>query len=353
MYCSFDTRATPLASVRRERFLPAPGEILVGVHEQVEPEQVVGRTSLSGGFHVLSIARLLQVPSSQTKRYLRVRTGDQVQKGQLVAKRRGLAPRSVKSPIDGSVTAIGRGRMLLETEPRAFELKAYIPGVVTRVLAKHSVVIETTGAVVQGAWGTGSESFGVIKCLTDSPSQPIETDMIDPSCYGAILVGGVGLPKNIFEQAEALQIRGIVIGGLEPEALEHAEESPCPVVVTEGFGAVPMSEPLFRLLQTNAGREAAISGYVRLRWNIVRPEVIIPMPTDVVPPVQVQPGSPLAVGSRVRLTRAPNMGATGRVVDMPSRAHTIGTGARVRGARVDLGEREPVFVPLANLEILR
>ena len=353
MYCPFDAQATPLAEVRSERFLPAPGEVLVGVGERVEPERIVGQTSLSGGFHVLSVARMLGVPASQTARYLRVQTGDPVRKGQLVAKRGGLAFRSVKSPIDGSVTAIGRGRMLLETEPRLFELKAYIPGVVTRVLADHGVVIETTGAIIQGAWGTGGESSGVVKCLTDSSSQPLEPSMIDPSCHGAIIVGGMGLTNDVFEQAEAFQIRGIVIGGLEPGVLAGAQEMTCPVVVTEGMGAVAMSEPLFRLLQTNDGREASISGEMRVKRNIVRPEIIIPLPTDVVPPAQVQPGAPFTVGSRVRLTRAPNMGAAGKIVDLPSRARVIETGARVKGAIVDLGEQELVFVPLANLEILR
>ena len=353
MYCPSDAQATPLAQVRRERFLPAPGEILVEVGERVEPGRIVGQTSLPGGFHILSVARLLDVPTSQTKRYLRVQRGDTVAKGQVVAKRGRIALRSVKSPIDGSVTAIGRGRMLLETEPDLFELKAYVPGVVTRVIANHGVVIETTGAIIQGAWGTGGESTGVVRCLADSPSQPLEASMIDPSCYGAILVGGMGLASDIFEQAEEFQIRGIVIGGLEPGALAAAEKAPCPVVVTEGMGAVAMSEPLFRLLQTNDGREASISGEMRLRRNMVRPEIIIPLPTDGVPPSQVQPGAPFSVGSRVRLTRAPSMGSAGTIVDIPSRTRAIETGARVLGAIVELGIQEHVFVPLANLEILR
>ena len=116
---------------------------------------------------------------------------------------------------------------------------------------------------------------------------------------------------------------------------------------------MPMSAPVFKLLTTNDGREAAISGRVQPRWGVVRPEIIIPLPADSASPIHVQPGTPLAVGTRVRVVRAPHMGAVGTIVALPGRARFIETGARVRGAEVDLGQEKPIFTPLANLEILR
>jgi hypothetical protein len=55
----------------------------------------------------------------------------------------------------------------------------------------------------------------------------------------------------------------------------------------------------------------------------------------------------------VRLVRAPYVGAVGTVIALPAHPRTIETGARVHGAEVDLGQEAPVFVPLANLEVLR
>jgi len=40
-------------------------------------------------------------------------------------------------------------------------------------------------------------------------------------------------------------------------------------------------------------------------------------------------------------------------VALPAHARPIETGARVRGAEVDLGQETTIYVPLANLEILR
>ena len=353
MYYPFETQVTPLTIVRRERMLPAPGVVLVRIGDRVEPTQVVARASLPGDFRILPVARLLDVPTSQVKRYVQANLNDEVRRGQIIAKRGRLSARTVRSPIDGTVTASGGGRILIEGQSILFELRAYMYGTVSSILQDRGAVIEATGALVQGVWGAGGESLGILKCIVKSPDEPLQVKAIDPSCHGSILVGGVGVDDAAFERAQELQVRGIVVGGLLPELVSQVEQLPFPVVVTEGIGAVPMSTPIFHLLTTNEGREASISGRVRPRWGAVRPEIIVPLPAETVPPAQTQPGAPLAVGTRVRAVRAPYMGAVGTVVALPVHARRIQTGARVHGAEIDLGQEPPVFIPLVNLEVLR
>ena len=251
------------------------------------------------------------------------------------------------------MTASGGGRILIEGQSILFELRAYMYGTVSSILQDRGAVIEATGALVQGVWGAGGESLGILKCIVKSPDEPLQVKAIDPSCHGSILVGGVGVDDAAFERAQELQVRGIVVGGLLPELVSQVEQLPFPVVVTEGIGAVPMSTPIFHLLTTNEGREASISGRIQPRWGAVRPEIIVPLPAETVPPAQTQPGAPLAVGTRVRAVRAPYMGAVGTVVALPVHARRIQTGARVHGAEIDLGQEPPVFIPLVNLEVLR
>jgi len=349
----FETQVTPLTTIRRERILPVPGDVLVRIGERVEPTQVVARADLPGDFRILHIAHSLGVPVSRVKRCLQVNLGDEVQRGQVIARRGRLSANSVKSPIDGAVTAIGGGRILIEAPPAPLELRAYVYGVVSNVLAHYGAVIETTGALIQGAWGAGGESLGALKCMVKNPNESLQAKAIDPSCHGMILVGGAGISDAALRRAQELQVRGIVVGGLPPELLSLVAQLPFPLVATECIGAVPMSTPIFRLLATHDGREASISGRMQPRWGIVRPEIIIPLPAGTLPPTQIQPGAPLTVGTRVRLVRAPYVGAVGTVVALPAHAHPIETGARVHGAQVDIGQEAPVFVPLVNLEILR
>ncbi len=353
MYYPFETQVTPLTNVRRERRLPAPGDILVHVGEHVDAIQVIARASLPGEFHILPVARLLEVPVSRVERYLRVRLGDEVRQGQVIAAKRGLGSRTVRSPISGTLTASGGGRVLIEAQPSVFELRAYIPGTVSSITANTGVIVETMGCVIQGTWGTGGENFGVLGCLVKSPDKPLRPKDIDPACHGMIIVGSIGLNEAVIERAQELQIRGIVTGGFPPELVSLAREVSFPIVATEGIGTVPMSDAHFRLLSTNDGREASISGQVRSRWGVVRPEIVIPLPAEAPPAHQSQPGTRLTVGARVRVVRAPYMGQVGIVTALPAHVHRTDTGIRTRVAEVNLSQGTRAFIPLVNLEVLR
>jgi len=348
------TQVMPLTKLRRERLLPAHGEVLVRVGDHVEPTEVVAHADVFDEFHILPVSRRLRVPTSKTARYMLIKAGEDVREGQVIAKRRGLSGNTVRAPASGVVSAIGRGRVLLEAKPKPVDLTAYIPGTVVEVVEGYGAVIETTGAIVQGAWGAGGEGLGVLKCMVEDRGETLSAQGVDGSCHGAILIGGADVEPEVFERARMAQVRGIVVGGLSPHLIAAVRALPFPVVVVEGIGHVPMSAPLFRLLKTNDGREAMISGVVKSKWGTVRPEIIIPLPGDIqrqgglVPPCP-----PLTSGMKVRILRAPNVGEVGTVVGIPKHARRMETGGRVRGADIALDDTDTtVFVPLANLEIL-
>jgi hypothetical protein len=54
----------------------------------------------------------------------------------------------------------------------------------------------------------------------------------------------------------------------------------------------------------------------------------------------------------IRLKRDPNMGTTGKIVDLPESPILLDNGLRVMAAQVQLVTGETMFVPLANLEVL-
>lgn len=347
----YRTQVSPLTYIQRQRLLPVPGEVLVRAGERVDPQQIVAEAQLPGDFRILPVARLLGVPPAQMGRFLCVRVGERVEAGRVVAKRPGLNRRLIRSPIAGRVTAIAAGRLLIESEPQRFQLPAALSGEVIEVIDSSGVVIETRGALVQGVWGCGGEAWGVLRCLVDTPEEPLLAKSVDAACHGAILIGGSSLEERVLEQAADLHVRGIVVGGLPPTLLSHVSDLPFPIVVTEGIGVVPMAAPFFRLLATNAGREATISGRMRTRGGVIRPEVIVPLPaypsSAAMPPI-----SPFHVGMHVRVVCPPYWGATGTIVALPACPRPIETGALVRGAEVEIGRTAPVFVPLANLEAL-
>lgn len=352
MYYASKTRLSPLTKIRRERSLPKPGEALVDPGDRVEATQVVARASLSSGFRIVAVARLLGVSPSETENHLQTELGATVHRGDVIAKKGSILSRSVESPIDGVVTAMGGGRVLIEEHPTPFELHAHIPGTVLSVVANQKITIQTAGALIQATWGSGQESVGVLRCTSGRPGSVLQTDTVDTSCRGTILVTGKILDREPLDQAQNVEVRGIVTGGLSAELLPAVEELPFPVIVTEGFGDLPMTEEAFALLKENEGREASVSGETQTQRSLDRPEVVIPMPKLNPPTGETERYGRLVQGARVRVIRAPFLGAAGTIIRIPQYKHPIETGARTYCAEVDIGRDEPAFVPLVNLEIL-
>lgn len=347
------TKIEALTKIRRERVLPRPGDILVSPGDRVEATQVVGRTEVPGDFRILRVDRQLGISGPKVEKYLQVDLGDTVHQGTVIAKQGGFLGRSVRSPIDGVIVARGGGRVLIEAQPTPFELHGYIPGTVLEVTDSRRIVIEISGGLIQGIWGSGEESVGVLKFITNRPHSLLNAGSVDPSCHGAILVGGVLEDPEVLEQAEDVEARGMITGGLVPELIPHVERLSFPVVVTDGIGYASMAGPIFDLLRANEGEEASVSGSVQMRWRTRRPEVIIPKPDKTAPVNEEAPDERLTVGTRVRIVRAPHAGRVGEIVNIPRYARQIETGARVRCAEVDIGQDEPVSVPFVNLDVLR
>jgi hypothetical protein len=355
MYYPSVTQATPLTVIKRERLLPVRGEVLASMGARVESIDVVARASLGGELHVVDAARTLSVKKEDLDKYLLKAVGDTIEEEDAIAvKGGGLIPlrRVCRSPVAGEIVAISSGRVVLESRAETFELHAHLRGTVVSVMPSLGVVIETVGALVQGAWGAGGEAQGVLKMLAEDPKEKLVADALDVGCHGSIIVGGSSVDEEVLERAEQMQVRGIVVGSIGVTLVERASDSPLPIIATEGIGQVPMASVIFELLRSNAGREASISGVTRLRWGTVRPEIIIPLHGRGAKPSPQQLGGALEIGTQVRVIRQPYLGSVGQVVGLPSQPRIVDSGARLRGAEVELEEKGQVFVPYANLELI-
>lgn len=340
----------PLTTVRIPRRLPRPGEVLVRPGESVEQARVVAQTVEPADFCIIDVARELNVPVKKVKDYLKVTRGAAVGEGDVLASRGGLGGQVCRAPITGAIMGSGRGRLLLEAEPQTIHVAALVPGLVVEASPTEGVVIEATGAFMQMGWGNGKEAFGVLRVVVRAPRHPIRTKNIDAAAQGAILVGGSHFDEETLQQAVEMQVRGMIVGGIPPSMIPRLEAVDFPVVTTEGISTAPMSQAFFDLLRSLDGREASVCGRMRYRWGTERPYVMVPMPARGA--MSVNPETPVAVGSRVRVLRGPYTGASGVVSDIPKSLIQLETGARLPGVQVDLGSKEFALVPFVNLERL-
>jgi hypothetical protein len=241
---------------------------------------------------------------------------------------------------------------LIESAATTLELQAHFRGEVQNVMPDRGVVIAVSGALIQGTWGNGGEAAGVLKMLVDNPQKPLRARAVDVSCHGTIVVGGRILDEDVLEQAIEARVRGIIVGGAVASLRQNLESLPLPVLLTEGFGALPMSQPVFDLLQSSMGREALLSTDTRTRRGARRPEVVIPLHDVQNAPEESSDILPMEVGVQVRALRAPYLGGVGTVVDLPEQPQEVESGARLPVAVVELHDGERVSIPLANLELI-
>ncbi|MGE5561235.1 MAG: hypothetical protein ACM3XN_09370 [Chloroflexota bacterium] len=338
-----------------EHISTAYGQVLI--REAGDPVHSEMKIDLTQGLGVTSMLRSIDY---------RVRPGDEVHLGQILARIDGAG--FVTAPATGTITAVEPARHIIRLQ-RAYQpalLQAYIPGRVVAVTPSESVTIETPAAFIQGVFGIGGERHGELALLTDDPAHVLTAAELTPAVAGKVIVGGAFADFDALLRAAELGAVGVIVGGARATDLSRLagrnigvgvtghEEITLSVILTEGFGPLRMSARTFDLLKAHAGRPCSLSGASQIRAGVIRPEVIIPL-AALTPAAEADGhnGTPsLAVGTVVRIIRAPYFGAWGRVAELASDAVARPTGARMPVLKVDLEDGRRVEVLENNVELM-
>lgn len=368
---------------RVHRRLPLPGTIHVQVGDRVSPQQIVASAAVPGDVFPLNVARSLGTSPADVPRCMAVRVGELVEQGSELARHRGLFgwfPKSLKAPETGTVESVSAltGQVMLRGQPRQVSVLAYLPGEVVAIEPGTGVEIAAEVGVVQGIFGVGGEAYGRLVVLATDPMETLQPDQLNEDHRGAVVVGGGRLTIAVIRKAQSLGVAAIVAGGLDDEDLKEllgydlgvavtgTESLGLSLLVTEGFGDVPMATRTFELLQAAAGRLVSVNGTTQIRAGVVRPEIVIPLDLgDLLdsPGAAANVGGPraasaqsieglLEVGRAVRLIRDPDFGTLGQVVALPTDPQLLDSGAMARVLVIETRERRRLTVPRANVELI-
>lgn len=340
----------PLATIMRTRLLPVDGKIITGVGQKVNPTDTVAEAIVGRKHVVIDLTQRLGVSQRQVAKLLKVKKGQKVAKGELLAEPQGLFGKEITAPADGLVVATGGGKLVLETGGAILELLAGIPGTVTQTIGLRGVIIRATGGVIQGVWGNGKLDFGVMNNLLEGPDEVFDPARIDVSLRGMILLGGHVESQKVFQHAADLSIRGLIIASLSPNLLPAASQAACPVLVLEGFGRRPLNSSAYKLLSTNTKREVSLNAESPNRQNNTRPEVFIPLPVTQEPP-EPREAETFAPGQLVRVVYLSKPARLGTITQLRPLS-TLPNGIKASAAEVRLESGEQILAPLTNLEVL-
>jgi hypothetical protein len=359
-------RVTEFATIHRERRLPLKGDVLVAVGDRVEPDTVVARTELPGNVQTVNVASQLSLDPEGVPGALTRPVGSAVKRGENIALGRslfGLVKTSVTAPADGAIESVSpvSGQLILREPPIPVEVHAYVRGRVSEVLPREGVMVETRGAFLQGIFGVGGETHGAITIAGHSPEEELGVAALSAEHRGKIVVGGSRVSHATLMKARELGVAAVVVGGFDDHdlrqllgrdlgvAITGSEELGFTLVLTEGFGRIPMAERTWRLLEEHQGQLASVSGATQIRAGVMRPEIIIPRETDSKGGGAEDVSTGLQIGTLLRVIREPNFGRIGTVVELQK----LDTESLARVLVVEFADgHSRAVIPRANVELI-
>jgi len=354
---------------KKERILPLKGDVLVKAGDSLNPDTIVASTNLPGNVQMLKVSNILNIDPKDVVEALKVKEGQSIKKGELIAETSGIFgmfKSSVESPVDGTIESISQstGRVVVREAPIPVEVDAYVKGIVDEVVENEGIVLSSNAAFIQGIFGIAGEKRGELALVSSSPSEELKADQITSDMKGKILIGGSFLSLEAYKKALSVNVAGIVVGGFNyydlkailgynlGVAITGTEKLNTALIVTEGYGSIPMSEATYSLLKDNVGNAASINGATQIRAGVIRPEIVIPLEnsnTDNDSESKMPEG--IQEGSTVRVIRSPNFGKIGKVTSLPSELNKMESETMVRVAEINI-DGSNFLIPRANLEMV-
>ena len=367
---------TPDSTIRKQRLLPLPGEVIVSAGDVVCAPSVVARAELPGRVYPINIANRLNISPSNVSSYMLAHEGDIVIQGQPIAENQPwlkLFQTQINAPVTGTIETVSHrtGQVFIREPPQELELRAYVDGWITDVMPKQGVIVESRGALIQGICGVGGETHGPIALAVQDPQETLRPEHLIPDQHGCIVIGGAFAEQAAFLRARELGIRALVVGGVDDAdlkallgcdlgvAITGTEQIGFTLILTEGFGHIPMAKHTFELLAAHIGQQASCSGATQIRAGVIRPEIVIPRrgseeTSDTVPTPNgtVTTANGIQIGDLVRITRAPYFGIFARVKALPPELQRIATESVVRVLVATLPNGHEITIPRANVEMI-
>jgi len=344
------THVIPLTTVRRARLLPTLGKVTVKADQKVNSTDQVALGSESSRHLLLDVRKVLGVARSEKlEQFVERKAGDRLQRGDIIAQTGGMFSRILRAPEDGVIIQISNGQVLYEIESTPLVLRAGISGTVTQIFADRGVVIESTGALIQGAWGNGLIDQGVLTVITKTPDAELVRGAVDVSQRGGVVVFGTCQSEDSLKSIGEINLHGLILGSMAAHLIPMARKLSFPVLLLDGFGSHAMNSVTFKLLSSNEKRDICINAS---EWNTFtgeRPEIFIPLPAG---GEEIQDTVEFQVGQKVRVLMPPYAGQTGTITKIRPGMTSFITRMKAAAADVRLDNQEEILMPLANMDVL-
>lgn len=362
---------------RVKRRLAGKGQLDVRIGQEVSPDDRIGHSIYPSGFRNINLAEHLAVTPKEARDLLQRPLGQRIYKGELLAFKKGgvlSAKKIITSPTDGILDSFDekKGELRIVFYPKALDLPAAVFGVVEMVdHLKGEVIIKTQVTEILSLFGSGKIREGIIKII-GTRGDLIDKNLITRDCADYILVGGALIYKDAIMGAVETKVRGIITGGINSRdymAMSGGRLKPgkslrtdigVSILVTEGFGSVPIGEDIYEVLKKFNDQFAIIEGnqgalilpsFESGSMDKIKRAALPPLSEDLVEGRDQVVAIELNLGQVVRVLSQPFLGEQGTVESIDKTLSLLPSQILTYMVTI-VTQKRKIRVPYTNLEII-
>lgn len=345
--------------ITKTRLLPIKGEILCNIGDKVDFNTVIGKSEIKGNLFTYPFAKELGINPKDINKYLLCKINDTVEKGQVLGEISSffnIFKNKVYSPFEGVIEYINEdtGNIGIRLKSTILELNSYIKGTIEEIIPQEGVKISTYGTYMQGIFGIGSEKQGKLIVLEDINTS--ENNLKD-----TIVVYNNKTDFDFLHKLEKLGVIGLITGSISDITLKEYintdlgvaitghEKTKLTIILTEGFGNIPINNKTYNILKKINNKFVSINGQTQIRAGVIRPE-IIQVNSDTQQTEELNENE-LKIGSKVRIISEPYLCQYGTVTNIFDKPITLETNATVNCVEIDISKKK-VVIPRTNIELI-
>lgn len=325
--------------------LPVPGKVIVHLGQSVEPGDVIAEAVLPAKFQVFDVLNQFRIKETDLEGCIKHLTGEDVQRGDVIAKKTSLVSRIFRAPDAGKVVAVRDGRVTLAMGERTIQARTPIRGTVGEVVPGLGAVIVMRGLGLRGNWGNGRTAIGKLVMLNpDMENNPAEVkDAI-------IFRDGMAMLADL-KVMQKEEVAGILVASLDPASRFALEQFEIPVMSLLGFGEATLDQLTKTAIEELQNSQVALVARKADPYRDLRPELFQPHETAKTAGLFAEP-EPSLIGQAARLFGQPCFGSVGKIIKLPKEPERTASGILSQIAIIEREDGTVIRVPLDNLEIL-
>ncbi len=358
------------------RELSGQGQILAKVGQEVTPSDVLGQTLISAGFRVLDLSHELSVSPKEVGALLQKTKGQSIFRGEVLAMKPTFLGKKKPylSPVDGILESYDEksGSLRVVYSPERHRMLSAVFGIIQRVDTKKGiVVIKTLATEILGIGGTGKIREGSLSIIGDRGSVT-NLARIQPKFTDKIIVAGSLIYQDALRASVTIGIKGVVVGGIEAsdfrsmsggsltKVRKFASDVGISLIVTEGFGGMPIGEDIFNTMIKWSDKFAVLDGnrarlvlpsFEEDSMQKVRSTALPISREDLVKPIIDPVVEELRKGQILRIVGGSYTGEEGRLFSIDSTPTLLLSGMSTYLLTIETS-RKKIKIPLPNVEII-